>query len=436
MKLICQNNEDYERARRNWDPWTSLYPKCVAYAQNNDDIIKAIKYCKEHHIPIRIRSGGHGLGKDTSSVNGGLVVDISALTDIKYRKDYVSVGAGIRIGPLIKALAEKGFTFPNGDATTVGAGGIIQGGGIGLTNKKLGLCCDNILGFQMITADCRVIESDEDLLWGAKGGGGGNFGVITKFRVKYNKVPEQITRFDLVWTKIDVETMKNVIWLWLNDIQGKSLDICTSISVTKNGEFNFDVVIEGLNYGNKPFVIPKRSPDHPILTSVTSTYKDMVDRLNTPYENNDNYKFASFWSDKPLPTNAVDIIVEYVSKNNSDFYILDLGGEFNKNKHGSFPWRNAILYFELSAIWGIQQPDSSAPLEVARKKLDHYSLGAYVNVPNNNIKDYEKQYYGENRYRLRAIKRKIDPTNFFNFSQSIKIQHKTNNNKDHIRSHI
>ena len=432
MLKIDKYDDEYEMARRNWDPWTSLYPKYIVYVSNNKEIINCINFCHEKCLKIRIRSGGHSLGKDASSVNDGLVVDISLLNKIKFYEEYVSVEAGTKVGDLVKELAKKGMSFPFGDAATVGTGGIIPGGGIGLLNKHLGLCCDNILGLQMIDYKGEILDSDydKDILWANQGGGGGNFGVITKFRIKYTESPNKIRLINIKWKNITSDSLVKLIFIWMNDIRGYDINICTSLQINSNKIGNFNVLIEGLNYGNKMFDIPDIGCPKIIISNLH--YEAMVNKVLNPLDlSNENYRFASFWSGKILPKNIVESIIYYLSNNGSDCYFLDMGGKFNTKTDTSFYWRNAIFYFEISAIWKTSNINDDGfifqeQLEITRRIISPHVLGSYVNVPNNNIEKYEKEYYGCNRYRLREIKRKLDPNNFFNFSQSINFNYITN----------
>lgn len=440
-KVVTKCDELYPLARRNWDPWTSLCPCYIVYPANHRDIITCIEFCKCKDIPIRIRSGGHALGRDFSNVNKGLVVDLASFNTVRFEENYISLDVGLKIGFIIKTLAEKGYAVPFGDSSTVGIG-FMLGGGIGKTNKQLGLGCDNLLGFTLVTADSKVLECSKNenanLYWALRGGGNGNYGVITNLKVKYNIAPEFITLINVTWTAINAKTLKQIIFFWLNTVRTDDKDLCTDLSITKNGSCLFDVVINGLDYGNS--VLPQMTINGviPVITIEKLPYSVMLDKLfpDDP-PSTQNYKFTSFWNDKVLSERSVDIMIKYLLKNDSDCYFLDMGGKFSeiKPKHTAFYWRNAKYYFELSSIWdkipkcddinniGKIGEKQSRALERTRLKIKDDAFGSYVNVPDNNIVNYEQEYFGKNRFRLRDVKDIWDPENFFKYSQSIKPSH-------------
>lgn len=436
-KVIRKGDEGYELARRNWDPWTSLYPQYIVYANKHRDIINVIRYCKNKNIPLRIRSGGHSLGRDVSSVNNGLIVDISAFDYIKYRPNYIKVGAGINVGNFVKAIVNKGYAFPFGDAE-IGLGGLTLGGGIGLTNKQLGLCSDNILGVKMITSNGKIVNCNQDLLWASKGGGGGNFGIVTEFKVKYNSAPIDVFLLKINWTNIDDMIAHAVISFWLNTIDKRNDDLCTSMQINRvsmNGKILFNIEITGLGYGNKcRYMAWIKSRPYKINSNLVITklaYNKLLDNLLHPIPlSRENYRFTSFWGKSPLTDSAVAKIIKYLTDNNGDSYFLDMGRQFSKihPRETSFYWRKAKYYFELSYIWTNDNSNDqhnyhvgSEKLRKIRRSIKSETFGSYVNVPDNNLKDYEKLYYGNNINRLRRIKKLYDPEDFFNFSQSIKL---------------
>lgn len=456
--IITILSPEYSEARLNWDPYTSQFPSYIVNVLSEKDIKECIYWCKRYSIPFRIRGKvSHSLGYDFSSADGALVCNIQNFNKIvPAEKNTIIVGAGNVVGPIIYQLAKDGYMFPYGDVFTVGIGGILQGGGIGMQNKQMGLVCDQLLSCKLITASEHLITLDEktnsDLFWAVRGGGGGNFGVITEMTLQYQEAPKLITYIVMSWRGIDLQTVRQIIVEWMETNLYENINICRKLEITKvsadSDLSNIDIYT--LIYNNDESLFKFRPIGKYVKTVSILTYYEMVQRELGPSEAEIhadlNYKFLGYFSDKILDEETLDIIIDYFGKTDADLFFLELGGNFRKGE-SAFAWRNAKIYFELSRIWPIyadqdiiynsrglhESTASDAEAKLHEPNLDSYREAAdklgkkyksgYVNVPNDTYTDphqYEKFYYGENRYRLRRIKAKYDRKNFFNFSQSIK----------------
>jgi FAD/FMN-containing dehydrogenase len=126
-----------------------------------------------------------------------------------------TVQAGIRVGPLVRMLAQEGVLAPFGDSSTVGIGGISTGGGITAIQRTAGLISDNILAATIVDANGEILRVNEnenpDLLWAIRGGGGGNFGIITSYTFTIRPAPFQVGIFEIIWPW---EQLDEVIDVW------------------------------------------------------------------------------------------------------------------------------------------------------------------------------------------------------------------------------
>ncbi|MDN5854268.1 MAG: FAD-binding oxidoreductase, partial [Actinomycetia bacterium] len=161
-------------------------PVLVVRPRDVDDVASAIDYAQREDLVLSVRSGGHSvLGSSTN--DGGLVLDLPHLdsVDVVDRDNrIVSVGGGANWGQVANTLAPYGLGITAGDTADVGVGGLTLGGGMGWMVRKYGLAIDSLVGAQIVTADGRILEVSEDehaeLFWAIRGGGG-NFGVVTRF---------------------------------------------------------------------------------------------------------------------------------------------------------------------------------------------------------------------------------------------------------------
>ena len=209
----------YEAARLGWDKLFSTYPAVIVYVQNTEDVKNAVTWALENGIAMRIRSGGHCL-EGWNSVDGGIVIDVSELKSITVDKEkkIATVGTGVTQGELWDALEGTGLGFPTGDEASVGLGGVILGGGIGILSPKWGVACDNLLAVDMVTVQetgVSLVKADanqnSDSLWACRGGGGGNFGIATSYTVQLHPIPSIVTIWQINWP---FEALHNSFEAW------------------------------------------------------------------------------------------------------------------------------------------------------------------------------------------------------------------------------
>jgi FAD/FMN-containing dehydrogenase len=167
-------------------------PAAVVRAANADDVSRVIALARETGLELAVRSGGHSI-PGHSTTEGGIVLDLHDLNgleiDVEGRTAWV--GGGVTTGRYTKAAAEHGLATPFGDTGSVGIGGLTLGGGIGFLVRKHGLTIDDLLAAEVVTADGQLLrvdaESHPDLFWALRGGGG-NFGVATRFQLRLHEL--------------------------------------------------------------------------------------------------------------------------------------------------------------------------------------------------------------------------------------------------------
>jgi hypothetical protein len=169
-------------------------PLAIVRAADAGDVATAIGFACRNDIEIAVRSGGHSVAGHSTG-DGVLVIDLRGLRGlhVDLAEGTAWVGAGLTAGEVIDALAEHGMAIPFGDTGSVGVAGITLGGGIGYLARKYGLTVDSLLAAELVTADGQVRTVSEtehpDLFWAIRGGGG-NFGVATRFQFRLSPVGE------------------------------------------------------------------------------------------------------------------------------------------------------------------------------------------------------------------------------------------------------
>lgn len=435
-RVIFRGDTGYEAARKNWDPHTSRFPKVFVFAKRTQDVANAIKWARENNVPIRARSGRHALETNLSQVNGGIVIDVSEMKKIKLNKknNTVIVESGNRVGRIVNKLNPEGYIAPFGDSPSVGIGGITLGGGIGPLQRTIGLISDNLIALEMVDAKGRVIRANKkrnaDLLWASRGGGGGNFGVYTKYKFKLHRAPARATVFQITWPWNQFEEVFKAWQQWAPSVDTR-LGTYLEIGPKKGGK----ATMTGLFLGPKKEAIRLLRP----VTSVGTPSKEIIRYLSYPeatkfllppdpvLTQKFSNQFSSGFAKRPFPEKAIKDMREFLEKAEGNtpagFFFLNWGGAISRlsPKATAFFWRKAKFYVEWNSSW-VKPSDAAKNIALARNlrpKLQPYIVGSYINVPDQGIKNSGSVYYGTNFPRLRRVKAKYDPQNVFNNPQSI-----------------
>ena len=182
----------------------NVTPQAVARPLDSADVSGAVGWAVAHGVPLRARSGGHSYA-GYSTLNDGVVLDLSIMRSISvnHAAGTATIGAGAQLIDVYAGLAAHGATIPGGSCPSVGIAGVTLGGGMGLAGRAFGLTCDNLVGAKIVTADGRIRtvnkHSNPDLFWALRGGGGGNFGVVTQFTFKIHPLPSSASYFRVTW---------------------------------------------------------------------------------------------------------------------------------------------------------------------------------------------------------------------------------------------
>jgi FAD/FMN-containing dehydrogenase len=190
--VLGPDDAGYDAARSTSYGAPDARPLAVVAPVDADDVAHVVRLVADHGLDLAVRSGGHSAAGH-STVDGGIVLDLRSLDGIEIDVDDRSVwaGAGLTAVALATATAEHGLAIGFGDTGSVGIGGITLGGGVGYLVRKHGLTVDNLLAAEVVTAAGDVVVADEtahpELFWALRGGGG-NFGVVTRFRYRLHEV--------------------------------------------------------------------------------------------------------------------------------------------------------------------------------------------------------------------------------------------------------
>lgn len=436
--LVTRDSLEYEKSIESWNRAIKKYPLGIIFCENIEDVKNALEWIKENKVPFRIRVGRHNY-EGYSIENDALIIDLSKMNGIFIDEDNkkVTVEGGVKNEDIYEALGVLGYPFPGGGCPTVGLAAFTLGGGWGYSSRLLGLGCDNLLEVKFINSRGKIVIANsydnKDLFWAAKGCGGGNFGIVLSMTFR---LPEKIKMATLI--EIDYKNLprEEIVYI-IKTLQKtfKTLDRRMNLKTAlyNSKEKGLGVKITGLFYGNKdeaneillPFKLPTKIDFNLSYMRVLEANR-RIEYSHPPYE---KYKSTGRFVFRDYTDKEIENLIEIVSNKALGSYytaisFYGLGGKVRdfKEEDSAFYYRNASFIMGIQSVW---EEDSLAKeniewVEENFKYIESITEGSFINFPYKNLKDYEEEYYGKNKERLRSIRKKYDENRFFAFEQGIK----------------
>jgi FAD/FMN-containing dehydrogenase len=438
-EVVLPGSPRYDEVRRpQIQRFHDARPRAVVLCRTAADVAEAIAFARRSGIEVAVRSGGHDFAGRSSGP--GMVLDLTPMHSLEVSDGVATMGPGCRLGDLYAALAGHEVTIPAGCGATVGIGGQALGGGLGLLGRSLGLMSDQMLAAEVVLADGRVVECDEqrheDLFWALRGAGAQGLGVVTRLTLR--TVPEPAaTSFHLTWP---YERASALIAAWQEWSPPGPDRLAASLLVTVGGEAGADPVVHlfgsmigsetetaelldefvsvagadpasseraHMRYGSLKSYLAERGPG------------DQEDEDGRPYMKSEFFR-------APLPAGAVEALVERFVRERRpgearklDF--MPWGGAYNRVPADAtaFPHREELFLLEHSVV--VPAGFDAAATEAARAWLSESwelvhpsgSGGVYGNFPDTDLPDEHRAYWGDNLERVRRVKERYDPQGVF-----------------------
>ncbi|WP_380676289.1 FAD-binding oxidoreductase [Salinigranum sp. GCM10025319] len=209
-RVVTPDDEAYHAVRAVWNGRIDRFPAVFVQVESTDDVAAAIRFAREHELPISVRGGGHHV-TGSAVVDGSLVVDLAELTAVDLDVDArtVRVGAGCRVSDVLSVTGEHGLAITCGSAAHNGLAGSTLGGAIGWVRRAHGLGVDNLRSVEVVTVDGEVLTASADenpeLFWAIRGGGA-NVGVVTSFEFDCFELGPQVAVAQVAYPAPDAET--------------------------------------------------------------------------------------------------------------------------------------------------------------------------------------------------------------------------------------
>jgi FAD/FMN-containing dehydrogenase len=429
----------FERAAHVFNPrFDHVLPSAVARPINGPDVQRAIRFTVGQGISVRARSGGHSYA-GYSTLTDGVVLDLRKLDWVNFDKTAgtATIGAGVQIIDAYFELGQHGVTLPAGSCPSVGVSGVTLGGGFGLASRHLGLTVDSLLAVKIVTADgqFRSIDdqSDPDLMWALRGGGGGNFGIVTEFVFKVHPMPQSATYFEVRWPWSSADAAIEAWQSWAPTTTDKITSILhlnSGPSIEANGQYLG-------SHGDVPGLARPLLgvPGAELHANVEKSYLD-IQMLLAGCEGKTVAACHTVGaaSGGAMPRETFNAKSDYVSK------LLPRAGRAAMIAAAEAPGSGALLCDAYGGAVGRVDPAATAfvhrhPLfciqyygngstgawidQAWTKMRPYVTGGAYQNYIDHSLQHWQVAYYGQNLPRLEAIRKQVDPDHYFNFPQAI-----------------
>jgi FAD/FMN-containing dehydrogenase len=419
----------YETLRKGFNKRINKFPQIIAQCLNTKGVSEAIIYAVKNKLPVAIKSGGHCM-EGFSVNNGGMVINLSSLNSVELNNDVVTVGPGCTLSKLYDAILPKGRYFPGGSCGGVGIGGLTLGGGYGLLSRKFGLTCDSLQEITMVDGKGKIISSidDKDLLWACKGGGNGNFGVITQLKFKTYTAPNSLQSFRFRYYKLNTVSAKGFLKKWFE--ASAYLPVSCFSAFVLNGKTGYILLTNcDKNTEKVQKFVSIFSKDADKFTQTQP--QSLAQSLKVFYGQKDPLYFknasAGLYKNFGEIDNYIDKVLDIVISTPGMIYQVNtLGGNINNadfEKASAFAHRSSIYFSELQTYWPDPKQESRfiQRFETVQSIFsDNGILTQYRNYPDLNFKNWNALYYGSNYAKLQQIKNKYDPGNVIRHEQSIK----------------
>ncbi|CAE6854154.1 FAD-binding oxidoreductase [Paraburkholderia domus] len=441
-QLLLPGDAGYDEARSIWNAMIDRHPAMILRCAGVADVRRGVAFARDNDLPLAVRSGGHNIA-GTALCDDGLVLDLSPMKSVQIdpaaRRAYVEPGA--TLGDFDHEAQAFGLATPLGINSTTGVAGLTLGGGFGWLSRRYGMTVDNLISADVVTADGELVrasaDSHEDLFWAIRGGGG-NFGVVTRFEFALHPVgplvygglvvlPLDQAKNALLQYRAAVEQMPEELSVWAvlrlapplpflpPEVHGKPVIVfamCYSGPV-ENGPSVVEAVRGfgtpvGEHLGPMPYAMWQQAFD-PLLTPGARNYwkshnldkipDGLIDALLAAIGTLPSPQCEIFFGQIGAQTSRVPVDATAYSSRDTQ-YAMNVHGRWDDTSDD-----------ERCIAWARAFFDAAAP----------FALGSvYVNFMTQEESGRVADAYGPNYERLVAVKKHYDPHNLFRHNQNIR----------------
>jgi FAD/FMN-containing dehydrogenase len=437
-RVIAPSDTEYDKARTVFYGGVDRHPVAIIKVKNSAEVAQVISLAHEHGLELAVRSGGHS-NAGHSVTEGGIVLDLSNMKDLQIDLQSKTAWAetGLTAAEFTAATVAQGLVVGFGDTGTVGLGGITLGGGVGFLVRKYGLTIDSLLAAEIVTADGKILIVDStnypDLFWAIRGGGG-NFGVVTRFRY-------QLHDLDQVYGgMLFLPATADVIASFIAEAESASEELSTIANVMPappmpflDKEHHGKLIIMALMVysgdlanGEKVF-----APFRALATPLADMLRPMSYTEMFPPEAGGDYHPVAAGRNMFIDyvdRSVAETMLEHLKSSTAMMCVTQLrvlGGAMARIPQDAtaFAHRKSKIMVNLAGLYGNLAEKDTHETWVTKfaKAILQSDKGAYVNFLADVDEAQVRAAYPDATWeRLCKIKREYDPTNLFHMNQNIK----------------
>ena len=441
---LYPEDDGFAEATLLWNGMITKQPAMVVRPESTQDVVDTINFVRENQLQLSIKGGGHNIA-GLALTDGGITLDMSGMkgVDVDAESLLARVGPGCTLGDVDGATQEHGLATTLGFVSATGVAGLTVGGGFGYLTRRFGWTVDDLEEVEVVTADGIVRRAsrteNEDLFWALRGGGG-NFGVVTEFVFRLHEIGPQVTAGLIAWPASEADA---VLDLYRRSVESAPPEL--TLVVLRRNAPPAPWVPEAM-HGEPVIVIlachsgtpeqaqadlePIKSHGEPLADLIqVKTYVAQQSMLDATQPKGMHY----YWKSEFLPRVSDELFATYnaqfvdLEAPANQIVLFQIGGALNEHREddGSMGNREAAFACVIQAMWPGDSPAGEANREWVRtawQAVKPYSTGGnYVNFQTDDETDErtEESYRG-NFERLGSVKAKYDPTNLFRVNRNIR----------------
>lgn len=441
-RVIAPGDRDYDDARSVWNGAIDRKPALIAQCIDRADVVAALRHARERDLLVSVRGGGHGVAGH-AVIDEGLVIDLRPMKGVRVnpRLRIASVEPGVLWGEFDAMTQMFGLATTGGIVTHTGVAGLTLGGGLGWLMRKYGTSADNLMAADVVTAECRhvhaSVQDDAELLWGLRGGGG-NFGIVTRFEFALHEIGTTVLAGPIVWP---MEDAPGVMRFYRDFVREAPDELTTIVQYRTIPPFP---AFPPQFHGRKALQIAATwagniADGERALEPLRAYGEPLFDLVSPrPYlaqqASNDKavpHGWHYYWKSADLPeleNETIDILTKRslaMRSSRSFTVIFHLGGAMARiGEHdAAYSHRSARYNININAVWLADEAIGETETQWARdlfEQLNAAQHAVYVNFLMDEGQERVRQAYGAEKYgRLAALKARLDPDNVFRMNQNI-----------------
>lgn len=430
-RLLLPGDDGYDEARTVWNAAVDRQPKMIIRCGSTRDVVTAVQTARELDLEIGIRCGGHSaLG--LAVPDAGLMIDLSLMGRVRVDpvRQRASVQGGALLGALDTAAQRYGLATTAGNVSHTGVGGLTLGGGMGWLARQYGLTCDNVVSFEVVTAEGDVVRASQDerpdLFWGLRGGGG-NFGVVTEF--EYRLHPVRTTALVAEFS-FPARRAYGVLRGWRDLLPSAPRQATLTASIGPGEMVTVGFVWVGDRGGARQLLAPTRLFGRAAIERVFELPYLELQRKSDSAQRHALRRYSTGHYLRQLPDEAIEAFLhrgdpDSSGENLPNVGLTGYGGAIADvpEEDTAFSHRDAVVEYGASASWRDPAEDQ-ARITAARRSaaaLAPYASGVYVNFLNDEGAEGVRRAYSPRTIsRLTAVKTAYDPGNVFHLNHNIR----------------